>query len=95
MSAWLGLVPRQHSSGNKNKLLGISKRGDCYLRKVLVHGARATLYRAKNKDDRRSQWITSVAERRGKNKACVALANKNARIAWAIMANNCEYKAAA
>lgn len=95
MSAWLGLVPRQHSSGNKTQLLGISKRGDCYLRKILVHGARSTVYRAKNKEDRRSQWVTGIKERRGNNKACVALANKNVRIAWSIIKNESEYLKAA
>ena len=95
MSAWLGLVPKQHSSGNKTRLLGISKRGDCYLRKILVHGARSTVYRSKNKEDRRSQWVSSIARRRGANKACVALANKNVRIAWAIMNNETRYRKAA
>ena len=94
MSAWLGLVPKQHSSGNKTRLLGISKRGDCYLRKILVHGARSTVYRSKNKEDQRSQWTASIAARRGSNKACVALANKNVRIAWAIMKNEAEYRKA-
>lgn len=94
MSAWLGLVPKQYASGNKTRLLGISKRGDCYLRKILVHGARSTVYRSKNKEDVRSQWIAGIAARSGSNKACVALANKNVRIAWAIMKNESEYKIA-
>lgn len=95
MSAWLGLVPRQQSSGNKTRLLGISKRGDCYLRKILVHGARSTVYRSKKKTDSRSQWVTNVASRRGSNKACVALANKNVRIAWSIMKKGESYRQAA
>src|SRR5262249_6296601 len=65
MSAWLGLTPRQHSSGNKQVLLGISKRGDCYIRKLLVHGARAVVYRAQSKKDDRSKWITNLVDRRG------------------------------
>ena len=78
LSAWLGLVPRQHSSGGKQNLLGISKRGDVYLRTLLIHGARANLRIAKP-----GQWGTVLAERRNKNLAAVALANKNARIVWA------------
>ncbi len=76
--AWLGLVPRQHSTGGKQTLLGISKRGDIYLRTLLVHGARAVISRSKNKTDRRSEWVNSLRERSGFNKACVALAIKNA-----------------
>jgi transposase len=94
-SAWLGLVPRQSSSGNKQQLLGISKRGDRYIRSLLVHGARSVVARADGKDDKRSTWISSIKHRRGSNKACVALANKNARIVWAVL-RNCEaYKKAA
>jgi transposase len=95
MSAWLGLVPKQRSSGNKTRMLSISKRGDCYLRKILIHGARSTVYRSKNKEDHRSQWVAKVAARRGSNKACVALANKNVRIAWAVMVSDSDYKKAA
>jgi transposase len=84
-AAWLGLVPRQHSTGGKARLLGISKRGDAYLRKLLVHGARATLRWVGLKADRRSQWLRGLLERRGKNKTAVALANKNARIAWVLL----------
>lgn len=86
MSAWLGLVPKQHSSGNTVRLSGISKRGDCYVRKLLVHGARSVLNNCEKKQDRRSLWIADKKNRCGYNKACVALANKNARIIWAIMA---------
>lgn len=95
MSAWLGLVPRQHSSGDKQRLLGISKRGDSYIRKLLVHGGRSVVYRAKNKEDRRSNWINELEQRRGCNRTCVALANKNVRIAWALMTSEETYKRAA
>ncbi len=84
MSAWLGLVPRQSSSGNKHQLLSISKRGDGYLRKLLVHGGRLVVYRTTNKKDGRSNWINQLKNRRGINRTCVALANKNVRIAWVI-----------
>jgi transposase len=94
MSAWLGLTPRQHSSGNKQVLLGISKRGDCYIRKLLVHGARAVVYRAQTKKDDRSKWIASLVERRGSNRACVAVANKNVRIVWSMLVNETCYKKA-
>lgn len=93
MAAWLGLVPRQHSSGGKNRLGHISKRGDSYLRTLLIHGARAVLNTCGHKEDRRSQWLQSVAERRNRNVATVAMANKNARIAWAILSREEEYRA--
>ena len=86
MSAWLGLVPRQHSSGNTIRLSGISKRGDCYVRKLLVGGARSVVNHCQKKNDRRSQWVADKKYRGGHNKASVALANKNARIIWAILA---------
>jgi transposase len=92
-AAWLGLVPRQHSTGGKARLLGISKRGDSYVRKLLIHGARATLRWVGLKTDRRSQWVRGLIERRGKNKAAVALANKNARIAWVLLSSEQTYKA--
>lgn len=95
MSAWIGLVPRQHSSGGKQTLLGISKRGDTYLRTLLIHGARAAVAAAKRKQDARSRWITALAERRGANIAAVALANKNMRILWALMVHGDEYRKAA
>jgi transposase len=85
VSAWLGLVPRQASTGGKTVLLGISKRGDCYLRSLLIHGARAVMRYAKTKDDERYQWARQVMHRRGVNPATVALANKNARRLWALM----------
>lgn len=92
MAAWLGLVPRQCSSGGKPRLLGISKHGDCYVRKLLIHGARSVLQHLGNKDDGRSRWLRDKRERRGFNKACVALANKNARIVWALMNFKTEYR---
>jgi transposase len=92
LAAWLGLVPREHSTGGKPRLLGISKRGDVYLRKLLVHGARATLRWIDTKHDERSQWLKALIARRGKNRAAVALANKNARIVWALLAHNQEYR---
>jgi transposase len=95
LAAWLGLVPRQHSSGGKERLLGISKRGDRYLRTLLIHGARATVHHARRKTDARSRWIMSLEQRRGKNIAAVAIANKNARIAWALLTSNAEYRNAA
>jgi transposase len=95
LAAWLGLVPRQHSTGGKERLLGISKRGDRYLRTLLIHGARATVHRARCKTDARSRWIMSVEQRRGKNIATVAIANKNARIAWALLTSDAEYRKAA
>ena len=84
-AAWLGLVPRQSGSGGKVRLLGISKRGDCYLRGLLVHGARSALKQALRKRDIRSRWVSGVEKRRGYNKAAVALANKNARIMWSLL----------
>ncbi len=94
-SAALGIVPRQHSSGGKDVLLGITKRGDCYLRSLVIHGARAVVKAAKKKNDRLSRWINELVERRGKNKATVALANKLVRIAWAMTVRNETYDAAA
>jgi transposase len=90
-AAWLGLVPRQHSTGGKERLLGISKRGDTYLRKLLIHGARATLRWVGLKTDRRSQWVRALVARRGKNKTAVAVANKNARIVWVVLTSQSVY----
>jgi transposase len=95
LAAWLGLVPRQHSTGGKERLLGISKRGDRYLRTLLIHGARATVHHARRKIDARSRWIVKLEHRRGKNIATVAIANKNARIAWALLTSDAEYRSAA
>jgi len=94
LAAWLGLVPRQHSSGGKPTLLGISKRGDRYLRTLLIHGARAVIYRVKDASSRRALWLKQLIERRGINRATVALANKMARIAWALLARGEVYRAA-
>jgi transposase len=91
-AAWLGLVPREPSTGGRPRLLGISKRGDVYLRTLFVHGARATLRWVDTKPDDRSQWLKALIARRGKNRAAVALANKNARIVWALLAHNQEYQ---
>jgi len=91
VSAFLGLVPRQMSSGGKERLLGISKRGDAYLRTLLIHGARSALRVAANKGDARSRWAVSVSGRRHRNIAAVALANKNARIAWALLTRGGHY----
>ncbi len=91
MAAALGLTPRQCSSGNKQRLLGISKRGDSHLRSLLVHGARSAVYAARNKDDRLSQWVTGLAARRHANVAAVALANKTVRMAWVMLRNETEY----
>jgi transposase len=93
-AAWLGLVPRQHSSGGRPRLFGISKRGDSYLRTLLIHGARSVVYRAGNKSDGRSLWIADKQRRLGTSKACVAVANKNARIVWALLARNEVYQRA-
>jgi transposase len=84
-AAWLGLVPKQHSTGGQTRLLGISKRGDRYVRKLLIHGARATLRWVQRKTDNRSQWIRGLLARRGWNRTAVAVANKNARIVWALL----------
>jgi transposase len=94
VSAALGLVPRQHSSGGKAVLLGISKRGDRYLRSLLVHGARSVVRLAAGKDDRLSRWINRLRSTRGYNKAAVALANKMARIGWAVLRQQCVYRTA-
>ncbi|MEZ4720308.1 MAG: IS110 family transposase [Flavobacteriales bacterium] len=95
MAACFGLTPRQHSSGGKNRLGRISKRGDKYIRMLLVHGARAALKAAQNKEDGRSRWVKNLAGRRNKNIATVALANKNARIAWSILSRGESYRKAA
>lgn len=86
VSAWLGLVPKQHSSGNTVKLSGISKRGDQYVRKLFIHGARAVVKNCSKKTDKRSIWLNNKKQRSGYNIAAVALANKNVRIVWAMLA---------
>jgi transposase len=90
-AANLGLVPREHSSGGKQRLYGITKRGDVYLRTLLIHGARSALWRAGEKQDRLLRWAVKLAERRGMNVAAVALANKLARVVWALLAHGREY----
>lgn len=87
MAAWLGLVPRQSSTGGKQTLLGISKRGDTYLRTLLIHGARSVIRFAEKKAEPDS-WLRKLMVRRNKNVAAVALANKNARIVWALLAKD-------
>lgn len=91
-SAWLGLVPRQESSGGKPRLLGISKRGDVYIRQLLVHGARSVLMVAHKKKDLLSEWALKMRKTKGWNKAAVAMANKNARIIWALMSKEEDFK---
>lgn len=95
LAAWLGLVPRQHSTGGKPTLLGISKRGDTYLRTLLIHGGRTVVRVANKHQDKRSAWVTQLEERRGKNISAVAVANKNARVAWALLSNKSTYQASA
>lgn len=95
VAASLGLVPRQHSTGGKTVLLGISKRVDRYLRSQLVHGARAVVSQAEGKEDPLSRWINRIHQKRGKNNAVVAMANKMARMGWAILSQNTVYQVAA
>lgn len=90
-AASLGLVPPQHSTGGKERLLGISKRGDCYTRKVLVHGARSVIRHSNNRDDDLGLWIRRMCERMHVNIVTVALANKMARVAWALLNNESRY----
>jgi transposase len=92
LAAWLGLVPRQHCSGGKNQLLGISKRGDTYLRTLLIHGARSVLRYLKSQGNATQRWLERLLTRRHPNIAAVALANKNARIVWALLAHNRDYQ---
>lgn len=84
-AAYIGLVPRQYTTGGRARLLGIRKGGQCELRALLIHGARAAIRHLGDKSDPKSQWLRALVERRGKNRAAVALANKNARQAWAIL----------
>ncbi len=92
LAAFLGLVPRQHSSGNKQRLLGISKRGNVYVRSLLISGARSVVRAAIKKSDNKSRWINELQKRRGYNIATVAVANKTARTIWAILKNNINYQ---
>jgi transposase len=83
--AWIGLTPRQDSSGGKTRLGGITKRGDVYLRSLLIQGAKSAVMTAHKRSDPISQWTAALRDRAGWQKAAVALANKNARILWAVM----------
>lgn len=90
-AASIGLTPRQHSTGGKDRLLGITKRGNSYLRKLLVHGARAVIRHAKGRDDRLSEWLQALSARKHANVVAVALANKTARVAWSVVRNDAAY----
>jgi transposase len=94
-AAYLGLVPKQHSSGHRECLLGISKRGNEYLRTLLIHGGRAVVRICSKKMDSRSTWVNGIKTKSGMNKAAVAVANKNARIAMALLLSGEKYKKAA
>jgi transposase len=94
LAAWIGLVPRQFSSGDRTTLMGIPKRGSLHLRSLLVHGARAVVRAAPSKADLNNQWVNQLRERRGFNRATVAVANKNARIIWAVLQTGEPYRAA-
>ena len=94
LAAWIGLVPRQFSSGDRKILMGISKRGSQHLRSLLVHGARAVVRTAPSKMDPNNTWVNQLRERRGFNRATVAVANKNARIIWAVLQTGEPYRAA-
>ena len=94
LAAWVGLVPRQFSSGDRKVLMGISKRGNQHLRSLLVHGARAVVRTAPDKADLNNQWVDQLRERRGFNRATIAVANKNARIIWAVLRTGEPYRAA-
>ena len=91
-AAWVGVVPRQYSTGGKQKLFGISKRGNVYLQRMLIHGARAVLLRVKYDTGGFGQWVHRLAARAPRNKVIVALANKLARIAWAVLSKGKDYR---
>ncbi|HTM35338.1 MAG TPA: IS110 family transposase [Terriglobales bacterium] len=91
-AAWVGVVPRQYSTGGKQKLLGISKRGNRYLRRMLIHGARAVLFRAKYDTRGFGQWFQRLAQRAPRNKVIVAIANKLARMAWAVLSSGKDFQ---
>jgi transposase len=95
VSAWLGIVPRQNSTGGKTVLGRISKKGNRYIRTLFVHGARSVVQCAHKKETRLSKWINGLVQKKGKNRAAVALANKNVRVAWALMQSDAEYRLAA
>jgi transposase len=90
--AWLGLVPRQNSSGGKTQLGRITKRGDDYLRTLMIQGAKSAVMSAGKRDDATSRWLEALQQRVGWQKACVAMANKNARILWAVMTRDKAYE---
>jgi transposase len=90
-AASIGVTPRHSGTGGKNRIYGITKCGNSYLRSILIHGARAVVSRAKHKDDPLSQWVTEIAERSHTNVAVVALANKTMRVAWAMLRNGTDY----
>ena len=92
VSAWLGLVPRQSSSGGKSTLLGMSKRGDVYLRTLLIHGARSAILAARRRNEGKNGWLTNLLNRRHANIAAVALANKNVRTVWALLAHGRDFR---
>ena len=91
-AAWVGVVPRQYSTGGKQRLYGISKRGNIYLRRMLIHGARAVLFRIKYDTGGFGQWVHRLAQRAPHNKVVVAIANKLARIAWAVLSSGRNYR---
>jgi len=91
-AAWLGLVPRQHSTGGKTRLLGISKRGNLYLRRMFIHGARAVVFRVRHDTGGLGQWVQQLSARTTPNKVIVAVANKLARIAWAVLCRGEAYR---
>jgi transposase len=91
LAAWIGLVPRQYTTGGKPRLGGIGRRANHYLRRQMIHGARAVVSRLSQHDDHRSTWLKALVARRGFNRTIVALANKTARIAWALLTRKEEY----
>ena len=92
LAVWLGITPKQYASGEKSFYAGITKRGDRYLRKQLIHGARSVIHRVSKKNDKLSVWVKQLVARRGKNKAVVALANRLARLAWLLLQRNEDYR---
>ena len=91
-ASWLGLVPRQHSTGGKARLFGISKRGNCYLRKLLVHGARSAVLRVKRERSPFGPWLDALERRASVKVVITAAANKLARVAWAVLSSGEEYR---
>lgn len=92
-AASVGLTPRHHGTGGKNQVYGMTKRGDAYLRSILIHGARAVVSRARTKEDRLSRWVAALSERSHPNVAAVALANKTVRMAWVMLRSGADYDA--